>query len=250
MAVAYWSLKKFADNIYKALFYVIRYKNTLYYIDSHTVLNLSTLEFGEKDAHFKNMDEFLVDDKHLKDICESIEIYYQGYAFSDGYDEQLKAARIYKERMEGIRKNNPYIVTNSLVDEKGYERREGCIIQYISYDDFMKMAYAEYSGKEFKIKYNNKIYLFKYGMFSCKFGEIFPNKSLSKYQSYNDIFTKSRRDENALHVIWDKCELIDHKLKVPQSGKAGAVFPLVGYKELDEILKVAQENLKKEILDL
>lgn len=242
MAVAYWSLKKFTDNIHRALFYVIRYKNTLYYIDSYTVLNLSTLRFCEKDAHFKNMDVFLVDDKHLKDIFENLEICYQGYAFTNGYDEQLKAARIYKERIEGIRKNNPYIVTNSLVDEKGYERRKGHIIQYISYDDFMEMAYAEYSGKEFKIKYNDKIYLFKYGMFSCKFGEISPNKSLSKYQSYNDIFTKSRIDENSLYVIWDKCELIDHKLKVPQGGKAGAVFPLVGHKELDEILKTAQYN--------
>ena len=53
---------------------------------------------------------------------------------------------------------------------------------------------------------------------------------------------KSVIEENSLHVIWDKCELIDHKLKVPQRGKAGAVFPLVGHKELDEILKVAQHN--------
>ena len=242
IAVAYWSLKKFTDNIYKALFYVIRYKNTLYYIDGYAMLNLSTLEFFESGFTIKNIGDFKIESEIVKNVCEDIEIVYQKLAVKYGYDEQLKAARIYKERMEGIRKDNPYIVTNSLVDEKGYERREGCIIQYISYDDFMEMAYAEYSGKEFKIKYNDKIYLFKYGMFSCKFGEISPNKSLSKYQNYNDIFTKSRIDENSLYVIWDKCELIDHKLKVPQGGKAGAVFPLVGHKELDEILKIAQYN--------
>ena len=124
MAVAYWSLSKFIDNLNKGLLYIVRYKNILYYMDGCTILNLSTLEFSEKGSSLKNIKDFCVNDSHIKDIYDQIEIVYERHAANEGYREQLKAAKLYKKRIDGVSNSNPYIVTNSLVDEKGYERKK------------------------------------------------------------------------------------------------------------------------------
>ena len=112
----------------------------------------------------------------------------------------------------------------------------------------MEMAYAEYSEKKFKIKYDNKIYLLKRGLFKSKISEVFPEKyMIAEFYNYDDLFSKSIINDKLLWEIWDNCELVEKRIKVLEKGRGGAVAKVISEKrELDEILQIAQENLKKE----